>query len=778
MPRATRPSSPSRRSGGRCAHARARAQIVARGHAATHLLTARALQNGAGIHGQPTVVGPFYRKPPPPKKRKAEKAAPAGKGGGPRGATGEKKAKGAARSSGGEGGSSRRRSAGSKTGEPAPPPEPESESESDGEPFTERFVPLPIFGDPEEEAIEAVAERCYELAAIACFARAFGTVLNLPAKAASLAELEKAFCYYPKRRSATISELHYRLLQYDLAGKPLREVSTRWETLLVQWASGRKLPLFGGGPVHTTQGGWFGDASLDYSDLPLRTRAKLLLALCEEWATSDALRGVMSAIYAKPSGRPKDWRGSTQAPTTDEIDPRMPVLGESVDGSVWYDFSFGDDVRVCRQLVPPGATDEEGVLIIKSAAERAAERTAAAAVAAKARADALKAMQSAARAREEREQRARAEQAAAAAVAAVAVAPGGAGEALYDVAAPRSTTVAGDGRSNVPPHSLATTGPTQEASVHATEDKPHLPSHAQARAEKQGTSDKQRETNSTAGDEGADAPAPICESLRGAGGEDGAPTESDGGDVGDGGSYLSAHASAVLSLEWVKVLQMVKADMRLNAGGGIRSGIQSALRCDPPPPEDVAKRLRYALTVYKGNSAGPCKRIAMEALQGHLVENGCVTTGQGQGCYKCGSAERLHEILICGDAKGQSGCGKECHFDCAGLRKIPVGDWYCPECSERMLAEASAKEIKGMYATDSCWQTLATTAEAATVLASRLAASKRKRHRRLARALEDVARKAAGGGGGGTAGAAGTDNGLVLAGRRRRAHVCYAELDG
>ncbi|MEM6785493.1 MAG: hypothetical protein AAF624_17365, partial [Bacteroidota bacterium] len=88
-----------------------------------------------------------------------------------------------------------------------------------------------------------------------------------------------------------------------------------------------------------------------------------------------------------------------------------PVLGESVDGSVWYDFSFGDDVRVCRQLVPPGATDEEGVLIIKSAAERAAERTAAAAVAAKARADALKAMQSAARAREEREQRARAEHA-------------------------------------------------------------------------------------------------------------------------------------------------------------------------------------------------------------------------------------------------------------------------------------------------------------------------------------------------------------------------------
>jgi len=663
----------------------------------------------------------------------------------------------------------------------------ESESDSDGEAAAQFQLPPP---DESAEDLTSVARRCPELAEVVSFVRSFAPVLALPAAGGSLAELERAFVEYP-RRNNMLAELHFRLLGHDLGGKTLKETTVRWENLLVNWVRGRRLRMFGGaGVVFTDQGGWFGEPSLQYIDLPLRTRSKLLLALCEAWADSDALRGVLSRVYpGKKANTINEEDGSAF------VDARTHALGTTADGSTFYDFSFGADVRICRQLPPPGSVSEDGCVVVKSASERAAELAKEAAANAAARKEAVAKMHQAKVALlRQQEQLAwlnevKCEVCGSKEGEADLLLCGtedgkrgcGCGYHLHCIQLDQipegdwfcpKCVASGVGVAQTQtqleakkplkvrirlPGAAAAVLEGESPSAVADESQPALDERAAATeeqaeqdpAEAQPTPEQDVAEAQPTPEQGAAAAQAQAEQDAVAtpdgapgGGATDAQGDAQGGGSGEGNdTYLTKHASAILALEWVQVLQQIQQDMRLNAGGNIREGIRKALKCEPPPPDRVARRLRRALTVYRGNSAGPCKRIALEALQEHLVANGCVPEN-ASGCYRCGSSSRPGDLLICGDASGRLGCGRECHYDCARLPRVPLEDWFCPDCEVRMLSVTRQDEEDAMYSVGTGWQTVAASVEEAVALASMLQPSKRRRHQKLAKAMSAVAESA------------------------------------
>jgi len=54
-------------------------------------------------------------------------------------------------------------------------------------------------------------------------------------------------------------------------------------------------------------------------------------------------------------------------------------------------------------------------------------------------------------------------------------------------------------------------------------------------------------------------------------------------------------------------------------------------------------------------------------------------------CELCGDTDdSVEEILLC----DKEGCDKGCHVTCAGLKKVPTGNWYCAECKPKRKRKA------------------------------------------------------------------------------------------
>jgi hypothetical protein len=50
-----------------------------------------------------------------------------------------------------------------------------------------------------------------------------------------------------------------------------------------------------------------------------------------------------------------------------------------------------------------------------------------------------------------------------------------------------------------------------------------------------------------------------------------------------------------------------------------------------------------------------------------------------QACLVCGRRDREDQLLLC------DGCEAAAHFDCAGLPRVPHGDWFCRDCRQEAL---------------------------------------------------------------------------------------------
>uniref|UniRef100_A0A7N0SZE8 PHD-type domain-containing protein n=1 Tax=Kalanchoe fedtschenkoi TaxID=63787 RepID=A0A7N0SZE8_KALFE len=66
-----------------------------------------------------------------------------------------------------------------------------------------------------------------------------------------------------------------------------------------------------------------------------------------------------------------------------------------------------------------------------------------------------------------------------------------------------------------------------------------------------------------------------------------------------------------------------------------------------------------------------------------IVEDSTTTEEDDLKCCVCGSGDRGHQMLICGDENGSVGCGIGTHVECCDppLQEIPDDDWFCPKCS-------------------------------------------------------------------------------------------------
>ena len=54
-------------------------------------------------------------------------------------------------------------------------------------------------------------------------------------------------------------------------------------------------------------------------------------------------------------------------------------------------------------------------------------------------------------------------------------------------------------------------------------------------------------------------------------------------------------------------------------------------------------------------------------------------------CEICGSADEGDVLLLC------DGCDKGFHKKCAGVRRVPKGDWFCACCKEEKQAAAAPR---------------------------------------------------------------------------------------
>jgi len=56
----------------------------------------------------------------------------------------------------------------------------------------------------------------------------------------------------------------------------------------------------------------------------------------------------------------------------------------------------------------------------------------------------------------------------------------------------------------------------------------------------------------------------------------------------------------------------------------------------------------------------------------------------GQACGVCNKVPKVDNHIICGDENGKHGCEKVFHLECVGLKVLPEGDWFCPECRRQL----------------------------------------------------------------------------------------------
>ena len=51
-------------------------------------------------------------------------------------------------------------------------------------------------------------------------------------------------------------------------------------------------------------------------------------------------------------------------------------------------------------------------------------------------------------------------------------------------------------------------------------------------------------------------------------------------------------------------------------------------------------------------------------------------------CHVCDRVKKGLVLLLC------DGCDHACHLKCAGLRRVPKGDWFCRDCTAKRADEA------------------------------------------------------------------------------------------
>ncbi|CAG9465408.1 unnamed protein product [Pedinophyceae sp. YPF-701] len=139
------------------------------------------------------------------------------------------------------------------------------------------------------------------------------------------------------------------------------------------------------------------------------------------------------------------------------------------------------------------------------------------------------------------------------------------------------------------------------------------------------------------------------------------------------------------------------------AGEEAVASARPALRSRSPParsartatPSDTPASPGLALTPRRSASksarrlSAAAEDAAMDVDGAEGAEGGVAALADSSGdddvCFVCEASEDGDELLLC------DGCENAAHLGCAGLKRVPRGEWYCQPCKQRRRKEAAAK---------------------------------------------------------------------------------------